>query len=136
MATDDFLRARLDQVIDLRHPRAMLARRLRWGAILTAVAPKFAHQARPAKRVRGEDLPGSHKLKLGGGVSNAGRPHLPVRLMASLVYLKHSSNLSNEEIVERLAVNVQRQFFRLRLNSRRRLADQPRQIACVSRPQQ
>ena len=31
MATDDFFRARLDQMIDLRHPLAVLARRMPWG---------------------------------------------------------------------------------------------------------
>jgi IS5 family transposase len=32
-----------------------------------------------------------------------GGPRLPVRLMASLLYLKHSFNLSDEELVERWA---------------------------------
>ena len=30
MATDDFFRARLDQMIDLRHPLAVLAKRMPW----------------------------------------------------------------------------------------------------------
>jgi IS5 family transposase len=30
MATDDFFRARLEQMIDLRHPLAVLARRMPW----------------------------------------------------------------------------------------------------------
>lgn len=30
MATDDFFRARLDQMIDLRHPLAVLASRMPW----------------------------------------------------------------------------------------------------------
>ena len=33
MATDDFFRARLEQMIDLRHPLAVLATRLPWSAI-------------------------------------------------------------------------------------------------------
>ena len=111
MATDDFFRARLDQMIDLRHPLAVLATRLPWGAIEAALAPKLAHQARPAKRMRADDLLGTHELEFGGGISNAGRPRLPVRLMVSLLYLKHSFNLSDEEIVERWAENVQWQFF-------------------------
>ena len=41
MATDDFFRARLDQMIDLRHPLALLASRLPWAAIEAAVAPKL-----------------------------------------------------------------------------------------------
>ena len=111
MATDDFFRSRLDQMIDLKHPLAVLATRLPWSAIEAAVAPKLAHQAKPAKRVAGEDLAGAFAGEFGGGISPAGRPRLPVRLMASLLYLKNSFNLSDEELVERWAENVVWQFF-------------------------
>ena len=37
----------------------------------------------------------------GAGVSPAGRPRLPIRLMASLLYLKHAFNLRDEAVVER-----------------------------------
>jgi IS5 family transposase len=47
----------------------------------------------------------------GAGVSSAGRPKLPLRLMASLLYLKHSFNLSDEELVVRWSENVLWQFF-------------------------
>ena len=56
MATDDFFRARLEQMIDLRHPLAVLATRLPWSAIEAALAPKLAHQARPAKRALASTL--------------------------------------------------------------------------------
>ena len=49
--------------------------------------------------------------EFGGGISPAGRPRLPIRLMVSLLYLKNSFNLSDEELVERWAENVQWQFF-------------------------
>jgi IS5 family transposase len=111
MSTPDFFRSRLDQIIDLRHPLAVLATRLPWGAIEAAVAPKLAHQARPAKRLAGADLAGTYDGEFGGGISPAGRPRLPVRLMASLLYLKNSFNLSDEELVERWAEKVQWQFF-------------------------
>ncbi|GAB1424436.1 hypothetical protein MASR2M16_16700 [Thauera terpenica] len=42
MATDDFFRARLDQMIDLRHPLVVLAGRLPWSQIEAALAPAFA----------------------------------------------------------------------------------------------
>jgi hypothetical protein len=42
----------------------------------------------------------------GGGKSAAGRPRLSIRLMASLLYLKHTYNLSDEDVVERWAENV------------------------------
>jgi IS5 family transposase len=111
VTTPDFFRARLDQMIDLKHPLAVLATRLPWGAIETALGPKLAHQNLPAKTVRGEDLAGAFEGEFGGGVSPAGRPRLPVRLMASLLDLKNSFNLSDEELVERWAENVQWQFF-------------------------
>ena len=107
MATPDFFRSRLDLMIDLRHPLAVLATRLPWAAIEAAVAPKLARQARPAKQASGVDLAGQYSGELGGGVSPAGRPRLPIRLMVSLLYLKNSLNLSDEELVLRWAENVQ-----------------------------
>ena len=111
MSTPDFFRSRLDQMIDLRHPLAVLSARLPWASIEAAVAPKVAHQAKPAKRVAGVDLAGAFEGEFGGGISPAGRPRLPIRLMVSLLYLKNSFNLSDEELVERWAENVQWQFF-------------------------
>ena len=111
MTTPDFFRSRLDAMIDMKHPLAVLATRLPWTAIEAALAPKLTRQAAPTKRVTGQDLAGSFDGEFGGGVSPAGRPRLPVRLMASLLYLKNSFNLSDEELVERWAENVQWQFF-------------------------
>ena len=111
MSTPDFFRSRLDQMIDLRHPLAVLSKRLPWASLEAAVAPKLARDARPAKQLSGEDLAGSFEGEFAGGISPAGRPRLPVRLMISLLYLKNSFNLSDEELVERWAENVQWQFF-------------------------
>ena len=44
---------------------------------------------------------GSQTVVLGAGLSNAGRPRLPFRLMVSLLYLKHAYNESDEGLVER-----------------------------------
>jgi len=95
----------------MRHPLAVLANRLPWTAIEASLAPLLARQARPAKRVINQDLLGVAELEFGAGISPAGRPRLPVRLMVSLMYLKNSMNLSDEELVERWAENVQWQFF-------------------------
>ena len=75
------------------------------------IAPKIAHQGKPAKHVIGADLAGRFDGEFGGGISPTGSPRLPVRLMVSLLYLKNSFNLSNEALVERSAKNVQWQFF-------------------------
>ena len=47
----------------------------------------------------------------GGGVSNAGRPRLPIRLMVSLLYLKHAFDESDEGVVDRWAETPTWQYF-------------------------
>jgi IS5 family transposase len=111
MATDDFFRARLDQMIDLRHPLAVLAGRMPWAQIESALAPAFARKSRSGQVVPGNDLFGTTLEIAGAGVSAAGRPRLPIRLMAALLYLKHAFNLSDEELVARWSENVVWQYF-------------------------
>jgi len=111
MATDDFFRARLDQMIDLRHPLAVLATRMPWQAIETSLAPVFAHRDRKGRPVEGADLFGPTLAVAGAGISLAGRPRLPIRLMVALLYLKHAYNESDESLVERWAQDVYFQFF-------------------------
>ena len=101
MATDDFFRARLDQMIDLRHPLAALANRVPWAQIEVALAPAFARKNRPGQAVAGNDLFGTTLEIACAGTSAAGRPRLPIRLMAALLYLKHAFNLRDEELVAR-----------------------------------
>ena len=69
MATDDFFRARLDAMIDLKHPLAVLSTRLPWAAIEAAVAPKLGRQTLPTKRLRGEDLLGAYDVEFGCSAS-------------------------------------------------------------------
>lgn len=109
--TEDFFRARLDQMIDLKHPLAVLAQRMPWAQIETALAPNFARQEKSGKIVEGSDLFGPTVAIAGGGISKAGRQRLSIRLMASLLYLKHAHDLSDEAVVERWAQDVQFQYF-------------------------
>jgi IS5 family transposase len=111
MATDDFFRARLDGMVDLRHPLAVLASRMPWSEIEAALAPAFAHKDRKGRAVEGADMFGPTLSVAGAGVSAAGRPRLPIRLMVSLLYLKHAFNESDESVVERWSENVVWQFF-------------------------
>jgi IS5 family transposase len=111
MVTDDFFRARLQTMIDMRHPLALLAARLPWPAIEAALAPKFAHEDRPSKAETVDGLFGTEEIEVAGGVSRAGRPRRPIRLMAGLLYLKNSFNLSDEELVQRWSENVYWQHF-------------------------
>lgn len=111
MATDDFFRVRLNQMIDLSHPLVVLAQRMPWAQIEAALAPHFARSSRAGKAIEGFDLFGPSLQLAGSGISAAGLPRLPIRLMAALLYLKHAFNLSDEELVERWSENVVWQYF-------------------------
>ena len=111
MATPDFFRARIDAMINLNDPLAVLATRLPWDQIEASVAAKFERQERAGQVLEGHDMFGPTQVLVGAGTSNAGRPRLSIRLMASLLYLKNSFNLSDEELVQRWSENVQYQFF-------------------------
>lgn len=111
MATDDFFRARLDGMVDPRHPLAVLGRRMPWSQIEASLAPLFARKARMGKAREDADMFGPTLVVAAGGVSRAGRPRLPIRLMVSLLYLKHALNESDESVVERWSENVVWQLF-------------------------
>jgi IS5 family transposase len=111
MQAVDFFRSRIDVMINLNDPLAVLATRLPWSQIEAAVATKFEHQNRTGEILKAQDMFGTTEILVGAGRSNAGRPKLPIRLMASLLYLKHSFNLSDEELVVRWSENVLWQFF-------------------------
>lgn len=111
MSTDDFFRARLDSMIDMHHPLAVLATRMPWSEIEAALAPLLAHKDRSGRLIQDADLFGPTAQLAGAGLSNAGRPRLPLRLMVALLYLKHAFNLSDEELCERWSENVVWQFF-------------------------
>ena len=85
---DDLFRSRLDTQIDLRHPLAQLAKRMPWAELESALA--CALPPAPAA---------------------GGRPALPVRLMAGLLYLKHAHDLSDEDVCMRWLENPYWQFF-------------------------
>jgi IS5 family transposase len=111
MSTPDFFRARLDGMVDPRHPLVVLTGRLPWAQIEQVLAPHFERKARTPGTVTALDMLGEHEVEFGGGVGIGGRPRLPIRLLASLLYLKNSFNLSDEELVARWSENVVWQFF-------------------------
>jgi IS5 family transposase len=111
MQTPDFFRSRIDAMINLNDPLAVLATRLPWDQIEAAAAAKFERADRAGQVLEGRDMFGTTKVLVGAGRSVAGRPKLPIRLMASLLYLKHSFNLSDEELVVRWRENIVWQFF-------------------------
>ena len=107
----DFFRSRIDAMINLNDPLAVLSTRLPWSQIETVIAAKFKHQNRVGQVLKEEDMFGTSEVVVGGGRSNAGRPRLPIRLMVSLLYLKNSFNLSDEELVLRWSENIVWQYF-------------------------
>ncbi|PVE44441.1 IS5/IS1182 family transposase [Limnohabitans planktonicus II-D5] len=109
--TADFFRNRLDQMIDLRHPLAVLANRMPWQEIEASLAHLFARQVRAGKKIEDSDLFGATEVIAGAGVSNAGRPRLPTRLMVALLYLKHAFNESDEDLIQRWGETPTWQYF-------------------------
>ena len=81
----DLFRARLDQIIDLTHELAKLARAIDWRFLEEKFGAVYT------------DRPG--------------RPPLPTRLMAGLAILKHTFNLSDEVVCARWVENPYYQYF-------------------------
>ena len=111
METSDFFRSRIDAMINLGDPLAVLARRLPWEVIEASLMAKFERQDRAGQCLDGADLFGPTAVVVGAGVSTGGRPKLSLRLMASLVYLKNGFNLSDEEVCARWSENILWQYF-------------------------
>jgi IS5 family transposase len=111
MTNADLFCSRLVDMIDLRHPLAVLSSRIPWEALGKTLAPKFARRDRPGVAVDVEDLFGTQTQVVSVGVAAAGRPRLSMRLMLSLLYLKHAFDVSDEELVERWSENVVWQYF-------------------------
>ncbi len=106
MATEDFFRARLETMIDMRHALAVLVTRMPGEQIEASLAPLFSHKERAGQLVEGADLFGPTLEIAGAGVSQRGRPRLPIRLVVALLYLKHAYGESDESVVERWAQDV------------------------------
>jgi IS5 family transposase len=109
-ATDDFFRSRIDHMIDLRHPLAVLASRMPWQEIEARVAQVFSRKGRAGVAMPDLDLFGE-QVQRAAMTSNAGRPRVPLRIMIALLYLKHAFNESDEGVVQRWADTPRWQFF-------------------------
>jgi len=109
-ATEDFFRARLDQMIDLRHSLAVLSSRMPWQQIEASVAHLFSRKAHAGVAMPDLDLFGEAPAPL-ARKSNAGRPRVPLRTMTALLYLKHAFDLSDEAVVQGWSENPYWQHF-------------------------
>src|SRR5690242_11915066 len=83
--SDDLFRARLSNQLDLKHPLIRLAELIDWQSFETGFGLLYH--------------------------DTLGRPGKPTRLMVGLTYLKHSYNLSDEQVCERWVENPYWQFF-------------------------
>ena len=72
--TADFFRPRLTEMIDLRHPLAVLASRLPWPQIEATLAPYFARQARTGRVLEHDDLFGPSLQVAGRRCRRSGPP--------------------------------------------------------------
>lgn len=81
----DLFRMELVNLIDQRHELVRLSKLIDWQAFSQQWSPQFT--------------------------STTGRPALPTRLMAALLYLKHMYALSDEDVVERWIENPYWQHF-------------------------
>lgn len=81
----DMFRARLDQIINLEHELARLGRTIDWSFLETSFGAVYT------------DAPG--------------QPPLPTRLMAGLAILKHTHDLSDEDLCARWVENPYFQYF-------------------------
>lgn len=111
MDPTDFFCVRTDAMIDMCHPLAVLATRMPWDQIESAIAPHLKRPVRTGRHALVVDLFGTTAEIVGAGASAVGSPRLPIRLMVSLLYLKHAYGLSDNAVVERWAQDVLFQFF-------------------------
>lgn len=99
-ATDDLFRSRIDHMIDLRRPLAVLASRMPWQEIEAQVAKVLSRKGRAGLAMPDLDLFGQ-QVQRSVVTSNAGRPRVPLRIMIALLCLKHAYNESDEGVVAR-----------------------------------
>ncbi len=109
--TSDFFRNRLDQIIYVRHPAAVLASRILWQEIGASIESWFANHLRVYKTLADIDLIGSTVSVIGACVFRVALPRLPTCLMLSLRYLEHVFNYSDVGVNERWASTHTRQYF-------------------------
>ena len=81
---DDLFRARLDQIINMKHELVVLADRIDWAWLDAQLAESFSGQGRPAE---------------------------PVRFMIGMFLLKHAYALSDEQVWDRWLQDPYFQYF-------------------------
>lgn len=111
----DFFQGRLDTLIDPNHELAILSTRLPWAQLEAALAPLLQKKQRPiivaTDALSGLLFEPHAPASLGAAINPAGRPRHAIRLMCSLIFLKHKYNLSDEALCAHWAENIYWQHF-------------------------
>ena len=81
---DDLFRARLDQIINMKHELVVLADKIDWAWLDEQLADYFSDEGRPAE---------------------------PVRFMIGMFILKHTYGLADEEVWDRWVFDPYFQYF-------------------------
>lgn len=81
----ELFRSRLDQILDMRHEKVILATKINWRFLSDHCGQNYSNKP--------------------------GHPALPTRLMAGLHILKYADNLSDEELCARWVENPYYQYF-------------------------
>lgn len=102
----DFFRARIDVMIDFRHPIVVLETRMLRAQIVASIAPHLQRKPRTGRHSFVHDLFGTTLKIAGTSASSARRPRLPSRLVVNLLYLRHTYDLSDDEVVERRVQDI------------------------------
>ena len=84
-ADSDLFRQELNNLIDLRHPLVQLSQKIDWQSCESLFGGLYA--------------------------AGVGRPGHPIRLMVALQLLKHTCNVSDEEVVATWVENPYWQYF-------------------------
>jgi IS5 family transposase len=81
---DDLFKARLDQIINMKHELVVLADKIDWAWLDEKIAPYFSHEGRPAE---------------------------PARFMLGMFILKHTYALADEQVWDRWVHDPSFQYF-------------------------
>ena len=107
----DLFRMRLENLVLPNHPLVVLGSHIQWDTIERRLSHLFQRKPKQVQALELDGLFGMHAAIVPVQPSRAGRKRLPFRLMASLLYLKHAFNESDDGVVDRWAETPAWQSF-------------------------
>ena len=101
----------LRDLIDLRHPLAVLYHRVDWNKIHQDLKPLIVRKPSLQKIVETGSLFENEIFSFKAKPSHAGRPRIDLQILIALTYLKHAFNLSDDALIEQWQQNVYFQYL-------------------------